>query len=220
MPEKLKTMGTQHADNHSSSVLHTEIFSKLPIASIATDEIYRHLGYPREVTPAPRMVEHIAKVVSEAQNFDPRLRTGELRRMGSGTPEPGVKAFQDRILAARGLAFLFPVWWFGPPAILKGFVDRVFQENFAFRFLPGGLVEGLLNHPKALVLNTTGTGALLYRTFCFDKPLHKTFCEWTLRFCGVKEVRQVLLHNAVEADDATRRGYLEQAGTLGREFFG
>jgi len=99
-------------------------------------------------------------------------------------------------------------------------VDRVFQENFAFRFLPGGLVEGLLSHPKALVLNTTGTGALLYRTFGFDKPLQKTFCEWTLRFCGVKEVKQVLLHNAVEADDATRRGYLEQAGKLGREFFG
>lgn len=155
-----------------------------------------------------------------AEAFDPRLGTDELRRMGSGVTEPEIKAFQDRILAARGLAFLFPVWWFGPPAILKGFVDRVFQENFAFRFLPGGLVEGLLSHPKALVMNTTGTGALLYRTFGFDKPLQKTFCEWTLRFCGVKEVKQVLLHNAVEADDATRREYLEQAGKLAREFFG
>jgi hypothetical protein len=66
VPEKLKTLGTQHADNHSSAVLQTEIFPKLPIASIASDEIYRHLGYPREVTPAPRMVEHIAKVVSDA----------------------------------------------------------------------------------------------------------------------------------------------------------
>ena len=62
--------------------------------------------------------------------------------------------------------------------------------------------------------------AAITKRFGFDKPLQKTFCEWTLRFCGVKEVKQVLLHNAVEADDATRRGYLEQAEMLGREFFG
>jgi NAD(P)H dehydrogenase (quinone) len=155
-----------------------------------------------------------------ADDFDPRLGARELDRMGSVEPEPAVEAYQKRVLAAQGLAFLFPVWWFGPPAILKGFVDRVFQENFAFRFTAGGLVEGLLLHRKALVLNTTGTGAFPYRAFGFDKPLQKTFCEWTLKFCGVKEVKHLLLHDVVKTDAATRRGYLDQAGTLGREFFG
>ena len=153
------------------------------------------------------------------EDFRPALSSEDLTFMGREAPDPAVRAYQARILAAQGLAFLFPVWWFGPPAMLKGFVDRVFQENFAFRFKEGGLVEGLLRHRRALVLNTTGASALLYRTFGFGKPLQQSFCDWTLRFCGIKEVEQVLFHEVVNTDDAARAKYLVEARRLGREFF-
>ncbi len=153
------------------------------------------------------------------EDFRPALGAEDLACMGAEAPDPAVRSYQERILAAQGLAFVFPVWWFGPPAMLKGFVDRVFQENFAFRFKEGGLVEGLLHHRRALVLNTTGASALMYRTFGFGDPLRKSFCDWTLRFCGIKEVEQILFHEVVNTDDATRAAYLLEARWLGREFF-
>jgi NAD(P)H dehydrogenase (quinone) len=155
-----------------------------------------------------------------AEGFDPALRSNEWGRMGLGDPGPVVRVYQERLRAAEGLAFVFPVWWFGPPAMIKGFVDRVFTENFAFRFTDSGMVEGLLAHSKALVLNTAGASEAAYLAFGFHKPLNKTFCDWTLRLCGVKEVRQVLLKGMTRADEATRGRYLLEARGLGRKYFG
>jgi NAD(P)H dehydrogenase (quinone) len=155
-----------------------------------------------------------------AEGFDPVMGAKELETLGDGDPSDDVRSYQERLLAAHGLAFVFPVWWFGPPAILKGFVDRVFQENFAFRFGAGGMPEGLLPARKALVLNTAGTGAVLYKTFGFGKPMAKTFDEWTLKICGIKEIRHVIFHEVVTCAGTIRQGYLHEARNLGREFFG
>jgi hypothetical protein len=63
---ELKSTIARHADNHIPAAPITEICPNLPIAPIAQVEIYRYLGYPREVAPAQRMAEHIAQVVSDA----------------------------------------------------------------------------------------------------------------------------------------------------------
>jgi len=155
-----------------------------------------------------------------AEGFDPSLSAGELAGLASGAAPPGIRRYQERILRAGGLAFVFPVWWFAPPAILKGWIDRVFLENFAFRFLEGGRVEGLLRHEGALVLNTAGGGGPLYLALGFDGPLQKTFCDWTLKVCGVRRVKRVIFHEVVKAGDAARSGYLRKARNAGRTFFG
>jgi NAD(P)H dehydrogenase (quinone) len=154
-----------------------------------------------------------------AERFDPVLQGPELDTLGTGRPLPDVAAYQERIVRAQALAFVFPVWWFGIPAILKGFIDRVFQENFAFRFTFPGRVQGLLAHKKALVVCTAGASAALYRLFRLGRPLEKTFDGWTLRTCGIRQVRHVVLHNLLTADDATRARYLERVRRLGREYF-
>jgi len=154
-----------------------------------------------------------------AEGFDPRLGPEELDAMGSGPPAPVVAAYQQRLLQAQGLVFIFPVWWFGPPAVLKGFVDRVLQENFAFRFRGTGAVEGLLRHEKALVINTAGVSASLYKVFGFGKPMAKVFNKWTLQVCGIRKVRHVVFYDVVKTDDATRARYLAEARRLGREVF-
>lgn len=154
-----------------------------------------------------------------AEGFNPVMAANELETLGTGDSLEDVRSYQKRLLAAQGLAFVFPVWWFGLPAVLKGFVDRVFQENFAFRFGPGGMPEGLLPAHKALVLNTAGTGPRLYKTFGFGKPMVKTFDEWTLKVCGLRHVRRVTFHEVVTCADEVRRGYLDEARQLGREFF-
>jgi NAD(P)H dehydrogenase (quinone) len=153
------------------------------------------------------------------EGFDPRMGAGELRRIGTGTPEPEVAALQERLAAAEGLAFVFPLWWASPPAVLKGFVDRVFQENFAFRFAQDGTVEGLLRHGRALVLTTTGSTQEQVEAIGFARALEKTWDDWTLRMCGVSEVSHRYFYAVPDADEATRRSYLAEARRLGRESF-
>jgi NAD(P)H dehydrogenase (quinone) len=154
-----------------------------------------------------------------AEGFDPVLRGPELDTLALSQPPRQVADYQQRILHAHALAFVYPVWWFGSPAMLKGFVDRVFREDFAFRFTSGGHVRGLLPHEKALVVCTTGVTESLYRLFHFGRPLEKTFDAWTLRSCGVQQVKRVVLHDVVNADEATRAGYLDQVRQLGRKYF-
>jgi NAD(P)H dehydrogenase (quinone) len=154
-----------------------------------------------------------------ADGFDPVLRGTELNTLGTGPPLPDVASYQQRILQAQAMAFIFPVWWFGVPAILKGFVDRVFQEEFAFRFTSRGQVKGLLQHEKALVACTAGMSASLYRLFRFGRPLEKTFVDWTLKICGIRRVRYVIFHDVVNAGESTRAGYLKEMQRLGRRYF-
>ena len=154
-----------------------------------------------------------------AEGFDPVLRGPELTPPGIGRLPRDVTDYQRRILRAHALAFVYPVWWFGTPAMLKGFVDRVFREDFAFCFTAGGRVRGLLLHEKALVICTTGVTESRYRQFHYGRPMERAFDAWTLRGCGVRQVKRVLLHDVVDADDATRTGYLLRVRQLGREYF-
>jgi NAD(P)H dehydrogenase (quinone) len=153
------------------------------------------------------------------ESFDPRMGAAELRRIPGGAPEPEVAALQRRLAAAQGLAFVFPMWWASPPAVLKGFVDRVLQQGYAFRLAQGGMVEGLLPHAKALVLTTTGATRDQVEAIGFARALEKTFDEWTLRMCGVGAVAHHYFYAVPDADEPTRRGYLAEARRLGRESF-
>lgn len=155
-----------------------------------------------------------------AEGFRPELGAEDLRTFARGGTPPDVHAYQERVAAAQNLAFVFPVWWFSPPAMMKGFVERVLFEEFAFRFGRGGRVVGLLAHERALVLNTTGASSAMYGLFGFAEPMDRIFCEWTLKFCGVRKVERVLLHGVPDATDAERRKHLAEARRLGREFFG
>lgn len=155
-----------------------------------------------------------------AEGFRPEMTAEDLRAAGRGAADPAVRALQERVRAASGLALVFPVYWFGPPALMKGFIDRVLFEGFAFRFLPGGRVEGLLRQERALVLCTAGASALLYRTFGFHRPMKRVLVDWTLRMCGVGTVQLEIFHGVREATEERRRGFLHRARELGRTFFG
>ncbi|MBM3229682.1 hypothetical protein FJZ26_04590, partial [Candidatus Parvarchaeota archaeon] len=77
-----------------------------------------------------------------ADNFDPVLKQEELR----GRPSDRlVLSYQEKISRASRLIFIFPVWWYTTPAILKGFIDRVFSAGFAYNFKKAPQVPEILN---------------------------------------------------------------------------
>lgn len=78
-----------------------------------------------------------------------------------GTLATDIVAEQDKLSRADLVIFQFPVWWFGMPAIMKGWADRVFARGFAY--LPGRKYDtGMFRGKIAMVTATTGTSADTY----------------------------------------------------------
>lgn len=96
-----------------------------------------------------------------ADDFDARLSSAERTAfMKPGyAPPADTTGYCDRLKAADGVVFVFPQWWFGMPAILKGFVDRVFVPGVAFNPDPdgGSLIPLLQNMQTFDVVTTTGS---------------------------------------------------------------
>jgi NAD(P)H dehydrogenase (quinone) len=134
-----------------------------------------------------------------------------------------VLAEQRKVAGAQALAFIAPVYFVGFPAMLKGWIERVFTLGFAFGLSPEGWrgdVRGripLLRHEKALVIQTTIFDKIAYQNRLAD-AMQVLMDDYGLRYPGIKDVRHVFFHAVYGADDATRRGFLEEAYRLGREF--
>ena len=69
-----------------------------------------------------------------AENFDPILRFDHEHRRRNLHKDPEMAKYRDLITWADHLIFIFPIWWSGMPAILKGFIDRVFVADFAYSY--------------------------------------------------------------------------------------
>ncbi|GAA4710668.1 NAD(P)H-dependent oxidoreductase [Brevibacillus fulvus] len=86
--------------------------------------------------------------------FSPVFDEHDMQAVERGTAAPEILTEQELITEADLLVMIYPVWWWSQPAILKGYIDRVFVDNFAFRYTQAGPV-GLLSGKKAIVITTT-----------------------------------------------------------------
>jgi NAD(P)H dehydrogenase (quinone) len=113
--------------------------------------------------------------------------------------------------------FIYPIWWFGPPAILKGWIDRVFTRKFAFDFGPGGM-KGLLTHEKALILNTLGGDEATYREQRWHELLVRPMAEGILGACGVHDVTHRAFYQVPTVGQTERQAMLEEVRALAAAF--
>lgn len=105
--------------------------------------------------------------------------------MEAGTIAPDIAAEQAKLAAADLLILQFPVWWFGMPAIMKGWADRVFARGFAYT--AGAKYDtGLFRGKRAIVAATTGTSAATYAPDGIDGdilavlwPIHNGLLRYT-----------------------------------------
>ena len=146
-----------------------------------------------------------------------------VRRLHALGPPRDVAEQQAKVARADALAFVAPVYFVGFPAILKGWIERVFSLGFAFGMTADawrGDLAGrvpLLTHEKALIMQTT-----IWDEASYDGGLKAAMKllvdEYALRYPGIKRVEHEFFHAVNGADDATRRAYLDRAYQLGREF--
>ncbi|GHU61785.1 NAD(P)H dehydrogenase (quinone) [Clostridia bacterium] len=93
-----------------------------------------------------------------AEKFDPVLIFNQEQRRRDIQHRPETKRYREQILWANHLVFIFPIWWGGMPAILKGYIDKVFATGFAYHF-EGVLPRGHLRGKTAWIITTDDTPA-------------------------------------------------------------
>jgi NAD(P)H dehydrogenase (quinone) len=178
---------------------------------------------------------HVKDSMLEATNDHP-LRRLMLKRWMRGKDERGmvraihakgaprdVQIQQEKVSAADALAFVAPVYFVGFPAILKGWIERVFSLDFAFALEPEawrGDIRGrmpLLKHEKALIMSTTIFDERSYEAE-LGSAMKTLIDDFALRYPGIRSVEHVYFYAVYGADDETRRRYLDRAYSLGRDF--
>ncbi len=129
----------------------------------------------------------------------------------NGTLAPAIMAEQDKIRRADLVILQFPIWWFGMPAIIKGWADRVFARGFAY--LPGRKYDtGMFHGKTAMIAATTGTSADTYAPDGIDGdilsvlwPIHNGL----LRYSGFGVLPPYAAYMPAKLDAAARAAQLE-----------
>jgi NAD(P)H dehydrogenase (quinone) len=142
-----------------------------------------------------------------AEGFDPVLSAAERRGYhDEATNTLPVQGYVDRLRAAEALVFVYPVWNFGLPAILKGWIDRVFLPGVSFK-LDRGLVAPGLTHIRRLAV-VTSYGATAFRAFAAGNPPKRFFTRVIRFICRPEKLRYLALHDMNRVDEGGRKAFL------------
>lgn len=146
--------------------------------------------------------------------FDPVMGRAEWTAYVAGTPEPGAMVAEHASLLAEAdvLCFVYPTWWFGPPAMLKGWLERVCMPGVAFTFDESGRVRPGLDRLRTIVgVSTYGASRAYTRTFGDGgrRMLHRA-----LRLNAPRRVRREWfgLYGMDGRSEEDRRRFLAEVG--------
>ncbi|MEL6167565.1 MAG: NAD(P)H-dependent oxidoreductase [Pseudomonadota bacterium] len=146
-----------------------------------------------------------------AEGFSPVLTESERRGYHEVGPNCGpVRDYVDRLRSADAMVLVFPVWNFGFPAILKGFLDRVFLPGVSFR-LEDGKVRPNLTHIGKLAAVTT-YGGTRTRALLVGDPPRKCVTRAIWHVCRPQKMRYLALYDMNRATDARRGAFLARVG--------
>jgi len=150
-----------------------------------------------------------------AEGFDVLLPAEEIP---SGAPlPPGIEAHCREIAEADAIIIVPPNWWGQPPAILKGWVDRVIRAGVAYEFLEGdsgeGVPRGLLRARTAIVFNTANTEAGREQRV-FGDPLETIWKNCIFGLCGVNDFYRRTFSVVITSTPGQRQAWLDEVRSV------
>lgn len=146
-----------------------------------------------------------------AENFNPSLYFDDDQKRRNMHLDPSTKKERELIEWADQLTFIFPIWWSGMPAILKGFIDRVFAKNFAYVY-KGIRPVGLLRNKRAWIITTHDTPAFYVKLV--QQDYGKVLKNQVLKMCGIKPVKQTSCTYLRASSEKKRRHFLQKIEQL------
>ena len=125
-----------------------------------------------------------------------------------------IHAIHQRIDKARVLAFVFPVWWWSTPAILKGWFDRVLINDFAYT-LHGHDIVPALSDKKVIMICPAGSSAHTYQKYGYDTVIQRQIDAGIWIYCGLTDIETYIMPD-IDASDEARNRHLDDAEQIGR----
>ena len=155
-----------------------------------------------------------------AEEFDPILTTGEIQKEASVSTEIERQCIE--ISSVDGIIMVHPNWWGQPPAILKGWVDRVIRPGIAYRFADEdqgeGVPIGLLKAKAVCVFNTSNTTPER-EARVFGDPLETLWKNCVFGLCGVKTFYRETFSVVVTSTMEQRQEWLAKVREVVQRYF-
>jgi len=149
------------------------------------------------------------------ERFDPLLPADQIPKDATVSPE--IEEHCRQLREADGYVIVHPNWWAQPPAILKGWIDRVFRQGVAYDFSAEGVV-GHLKGKRALVFTTSNTPRE-DELRLYGDPLENLWKNCIFGFCGLTHFRRRNFESIVMSTYEQRVGWLEEVRQIVESFF-
>ncbi|WP_422090406.1 NAD(P)H-dependent oxidoreductase [Tenacibaculum ovolyticum] len=147
-------------------------------------------------------------------DFNPNLRFGYRKRMEL---EPDLVDAINKIKKADHIVWVFPIWWGGYPALMKGFIDRIFLPGITFQPIEGkSLPKKLLKGKSARLIITSDTPKW-YDFLIMKRPAINQFKKGTLQFCGINPVKVTFISVIKGSTLNFREKWLKKVVLLGEK---
>ncbi len=151
------------------------------------------------------------------ESFNPVLSADDLNALHTGNTPEKIAKEQEALLWADGLIFIYPLWWYDRPAMLKGWFDSVLTNGLAFEYSNDG-IKGLLTHKKAHVIITAGGTEDYFKDNDALELIHRPVTDGTLKFCGIKKVSHQIYYDVSNLTDNERSTILDDTKNTGLTF--
>ncbi|MVA76630.1 flavodoxin family protein [Auraticoccus sp. F435] len=178
--------------------MHTLVVVANPDPRSLTHAVARELA----AALPPGSVE-VADLAEEG--FDPRFTLADRRAYSAdGSLPPDVLREHRRLDRATDLVLVFPVYWWSVPALLKGWIDRVFVNGWAFDHDPGQGLRPRLGALTTHLVPVAGDDAGAYDRHGYERSLRTQLEHGVVDYCGSRRGATVFIHES-ERDDAAAR---------------
>ncbi|RJE18754.1 Flavodoxin-like fold protein [Aspergillus sclerotialis] len=160
-----------------------------------------------------------------AEAFDPRFTEADHAHFWGGPKPEDVAAYQRRVEKADRLVFIFPVYWWGMPAMMKGWIERVFTGGWAYIFGAGVQDRGvappkaLLGNRPTILIGIGGASRKTYEKYGYNTAMCSQIVLGTFAYCGITDVQSHLILDVEgDANSELREQHLEKVKRIAGEF--
>lgn len=142
-------------------------------------------------------------------NFNPVLSQQEIQSAFQGIVPQEIQQEQQLIQQAELITLIYPIWWMGFPAILKGYIDRVFTYGFAYK-TENGLSVGLLSDKKMQHFITYGNSPERYERLGFTEAFKHCLVDGLFNFCDITDIQHCLFGEVYGLSEQAMQQLFEQ----------
>lgn len=140
-----------------------------------------------------------------ADGFNPVLSKSDIEKSMQGNPPDALTdKYQKMMRTTNSLIFIFPIWWGMMPAMIKGFIDKVFMKGIIYDISPEGALLPMLDIDSCTVITTSQENSAILDTF-----FNSVFISQVLNPVGINNVKWLNCDHVEDSDSAHRKAFVD-----------